>query len=102
MDRQPGIEVTVLRDIGWRLWDPIGLGGPEGGWPEDCADEYDRYLRTAAEMLEQGRPSDEVVEYLAQIVSDHMGLGSRSADRASCVATVEALATYVQSFRDGR
>ena len=101
MDRQPGIELTVLRDIGWRLWDPIGLGGPEGAWPEDGADEYDRYLREVAEMLEQGRPSDDVVEFLTQIVSDHMGLGSRSADRASCIATVDALATYVHSLRNG-
>ena len=43
-----------LRDIGWTLWDPIGLLPPEGEW-DDCANrsfagEYDQYLIAAADM----------------------------------------------------
>ncbi|MBB4630217.1 hypothetical protein SAMN04244581_04955, partial [Paracoccus denitrificans] len=46
----PRIKLSKLRDIGWSLWDPIGLLDPEspaGRWDDEAnlsfADEYDSY-----------------------------------------------------------
>ena len=34
------MDLDKLREIGWALWNPIGLAGP----PATPADEYDAYL----------------------------------------------------------
>jgi hypothetical protein len=67
-------DLQTIRDIGWRLWDPIGLNGPNGPPPE-AADEYDRYLLEAVAMLRGGKPLQEVIATLVDIESEHMGLG---------------------------
>jgi hypothetical protein len=33
------IQLSRLREIGWKLWDPIGLADDKGSPPEGCADE---------------------------------------------------------------
>ena len=43
----PTFEIARLREIGWTLWDPIGLA-PIG---DDCDDEHDRYLLQMAAIL---------------------------------------------------
>lgn len=62
----PKVRIARVRDIGWNLWDPIGLLG-EGGhfpgkWSDDqnqrFADEYDRYLIDAAHQLRRGVPPE--------------------------------------------
>lgn len=40
----PKIQLTRLREIGWKLWDPIGLADENGSCDEERADEYDQYL----------------------------------------------------------
>ena len=54
----PKLKLSRLRDIGWSIWDPIGLMGSEQNWDdEDCrpfADEYDSYLIQAAGQLRRG------------------------------------------------
>ena len=76
----PKIKLSRLRDIGWSLWDPIGLLSPERLWEsDDCrafADEYDSYLLEVADQLRRGASDAEVVGYLAQIEAEHMGLGT--------------------------
>ena len=102
MDLYPKIKLSALRDIGWKLWDPIGLGSPGEGWPEHCADEYDRYLLHVVGMLNQGKSSEEAVEYLDWVGSEHMGLGpSNPLARNACVATVEAIIAYLQGLPEG-
>ncbi len=45
------IELSVLRDIGWNEWDPIGLLAPGQTWDhEPFADEFDGYLLKAAQL----------------------------------------------------
>lgn len=93
----PRVQLSKLRDIGWRLWDPIGLLSSDGtsheDWEDDdCqgfADEYDRYLVFAASQLKRGEQPDQVVQYLVEIEANHMGLGEgpTSRDRAKAVVT---------------
>ena len=42
--KSPNFDIKRLREIGWKDWDPIGLGPPE----EPFDDEYDSYLLRAA------------------------------------------------------
>ena len=95
MTARPKFQLSRLRDIGWSLWDPIGLRGLEGQ-PDD---EYDSYLLQAAGRLWNGASEEEVATYLVNIERDYMGLGSGSGvdERARKVA--EALNRYVSELR---
>lgn len=76
---RPPLQLSRLRDIGWKLWDPIGLlrfessGGTWEGKP--FVDEYDGYLTAVASMLRDGRSTDECEAFLVEIAVVHMGLG---------------------------
>ena len=76
----PRIKLSQLRDIGWSLWDPIGLICVDQNWSdEDClpfANEYDNYLIQAASQLRRGVPASDVADYLTKIEVEYMGLGS--------------------------
>ena len=51
------------------VWDPIGVNGiPE------AADEYDSYIGDFYEMLVTRRPRQEIIDRLAYLEGDHMGL----------------------------
>ena len=77
----PKINLSRLRDIGWSLWDPIGLLKPGQRWEDDeCrsfADEYDNYLLDAAGQLRRGIATPTVIAYLVDIEANYMGLGQR-------------------------
>lgn len=96
---QPRVKLSKLRDIGWNLWDPIGLLGPSGHspgrWSEKAnqrfADEYDNYLISAASQLKQGEPRDQVVSYLVHVEAEYMGLGERPTSRERAEAVVAAI-----------
>jgi|EndMetStandDraft_4_1072995.scaffolds.fasta_scaffold74443_3 hypothetical protein len=95
----PKISLSALRGIGWGHWDPIGLAPMEGGWPTGCADEYDSYLKHAADMCARGASREEIVAYLTQIASGHMGLSVISVDAAA--TTADAIAAYMRSLPEG-
>ncbi|WP_028958117.1 hypothetical protein [Sulfitobacter sp. 20_GPM-1509m] len=96
---RPRIKLSKLRDIGWTLWDPIGLlsaqGVFHGKWNEQAnqgiADEYDGYLISAASQLRSGEPLLQVIEYLVQVESEHMALGIGPTTRERAVAVVTAI-----------
>ena len=96
---QPKIKLSRLRDIGWSLWDPIGLGSPGDGWPESCADEYDSYLLKVSTMLCAGESREDASQYLCQIAGAHMGLSHVDADAATAAAN--AIADYLETLPDG-
>lgn len=77
-------KLTRLRDIGWSLWDPIGLLQPGQTWRDaECqpfSDEYDHYLFKTADLLRQGFSDAEVIEYLVDIETNHMAFGAEMAD----------------------
>ncbi|TNE32739.1 MAG: hypothetical protein EP349_00985 [Alphaproteobacteria bacterium] len=95
MKPRPKIKLSRLRDIGWSLWDPIGLL-PDGDlWTNkdnSCfADEYDSYLLQAAGQLKQGVSDAEVIDYLMKIETEYMGLGERRDTRKRAEAVVAAI-----------
>ena len=86
------IRLSRLRDIGWTLWDPINLTNEGETWDQKpYADEYDSYLMQAAGQLRRKVPVTEVVDYLVQIESVHMGFGSSPSQRKACEKVVAAI-----------
>ena len=89
---RPKIRLSRLRDIGWTIWDPIGLLDEGETWDQKpYADEYDSYLMQAAGQLRRNVPVTEVVDYLVQIESVHMGFGSSPSQREVCEKVVAAI-----------
>lgn len=75
-DTYADINIDKLRDIGWTLWDPLGLLSVHEDWHgTSSADEYDRYLYAALQVLRNGQSVEDVVDYLFLIQSQYMGLG---------------------------
>ena len=90
--------VSRLREIGWKLWDPIGLADQLGMPPEHAADEYDRYLLDVASMLDRGASKTEAAGYLTGVASESMGLADVDSDAVE--ATVDAIADYLMSLTE--
>ena len=94
---RPSVKLSVLRDVGWKHWDPVRLDGCEGGWRRsNAADEYDRYLARVAGRLQSGEPSEVLVDYLVGIETGHMGLAGSSTTRLRAEATVAAIREQVE------
>ncbi|MBL4875020.1 MAG: hypothetical protein JKY10_00785 [Cohaesibacteraceae bacterium] len=75
MVTKPRIRLSRLRDIGWSLWDPIGILSPGDCWQQIAfPDEYDAYLLCVASQLRQGATEQVAVDYLVEIELNHMGL----------------------------
>lgn len=93
------LKLSVLRDIGWEQWDPIGLRGSEGGWRRShAADEYDRYMRRVADGLQGGEPGAALIDYLVSIETLHMRLTETPATRARAEATVATVREHLRSI----
>lgn len=91
----PKIRLSRLRDIGWSIWDPIGILGSDQNWNDkDClqfANEYDNYLISAASQLRRNAPAEQVVRHLMDIEIECMGLGKRDTTRKRAEAVVIAI-----------
>ncbi|TNM66203.1 hypothetical protein [Aliirhizobium smilacinae] len=85
----PGMseDLQTIRDIGWSLWDPIGLN-THNGPPAEAIDEYDSYLLEAIAMLRDGRPLQDVIATLVDIESEHMALGESPDSEERATQTV--------------
>jgi hypothetical protein len=91
------IELSRLREIGWKDWDPIGLAG--SGCP---ADEYDSYLLQVVSRLRRGDAVAEIAEYLIRVASERMGLGEgSSATRDAAETTVVHIQQYLETLPPG-
>jgi hypothetical protein len=96
MISRPTFQLSRLREIGWAKWDPIGVGGPDHGWP---ADEYDAYLLQAAGQLWNGHSNEEVADYLVRIETQYMGLDAAPGIRLRAFEVAKSLGDYVETFR---
>ena len=96
MSGRPSFPLSRLREIGWSKWDPIGVGGPDHGWP---ADEYDSYLLQAAGQLWNGQPDEVVADYLVKIETEHMGLTAAPGIHARALNVAKAVHEYVETLR---
>ena len=96
------IRLSRLRDIGWRCWDPIALGGPDGDWADSAAaDEYDGYLLQIARMVRQNEGDDTAAQHLVWAESEHMGLGMRADTLERARATIAAIRADDQLWNEG-
>ena len=99
MPWRPSVKLSVLRDIGWDQWDPIGLNGSDGGWRRsNAADEYDRYLMRVVDCLQSGESNETLVDYLVSVETIHMRQSATSTSRSRAEATVAALREQVKAF----
>ena len=96
MSARPEFKLSVLREIGWSQWNPVGL---ERLW-DDTDDEYDSYLLQAAGRLWNGEDEEAVASYFASIEEDYMGLGHGFGIKHRARATAKAIHDYVESLRD--
>ncbi len=95
MSKRPKLRLSRLRDIGWSLWDPIGLKNEGERWEDlHYADEYDTYLMRAAGMLRRGASVEEVTDYLVETEVETMALGRAEVK--------ERARTVVLAIRDDR
>ncbi len=98
MERTTETEIAALRQIGWDFWDPIGIRSPDSDdWRGPAADEYDAYMLSVAAQLRGGVSEEQAANYLDQIASDYIGLGTGTAEaHAASVRTVAAIAEYLR------
>ena len=94
MPSKPEFDLTRLREIGWDLWDPIGLRGVT-----NVDDEYDRYLLRAADRIWSGADEHKIKEYLRAIEANGMGLGDSESGRRRAAEAARALIDYVETLR---
>ena len=94
----PRVKLSILRDIGWEKWDPIGLlpmvgEGSKWDHPDNLhfANEYDRYLVSAASQLRRGADAEDIINYLIRIEADHMGMGIGPSTRPRAKSVVKAI-----------
>ncbi|MGI9383194.1 MAG: hypothetical protein ACR2PO_08565 [Methyloligellaceae bacterium] len=92
------LKLSRIRDIAWSIWDPIGLRGLEGDWPDD---EYDTYVLRAAGMIRNGHSLKVVADYLVEIEEFYMGLGRKSDTRKRAEQTAKAIRQYLDELPDG-
>jgi hypothetical protein len=93
------ISLARLRDIGWKLWDPLAIRPPIGLWPDDGEDQYDPFLLHASTMMYHGRSRQDAALYLIQVASDL--LGRADIDRVAAATTANAIADYLQTLPGG-
>lgn len=92
------IQLSRLRNIGWELWDPIGLKDVRDS---GCEDEYDAYLLQVVSRLTQRDALSDVASYLVKVESENMGLGFTTSALSRATATVEAIEAYLKSLPTG-
>lgn len=93
------MQLSLLREFGWKLWDPIGLANDEGSPDEGCANDYDSYLHHVVSMICRGASQNEATAYFTNIASEDMGLSE--VDPEAAAATSHAIADDLISLPDG-
>ena len=76
-----------------RRWDPIGV------ICESNQDEYDSYAQEFASRLDAQMPVDKIVEFMRQLVLEHIGLSFF--DEACARSCATELAVFWRSWKDG-
>ncbi len=84
--------LPILRAIGWKSWNPIGLDGP----PDTPADEYDEYLLSTARQAADGASINDMTDYLIAIAIEDMRL--THCDRGRAAQTAAAIKAYVDDL----
>lgn len=95
-------ELEAVREIGWKFWDPIGVGPDEGeDWREmSHADEYDMYLLAAMIWTRQGYGVEQIARILVQNETESMCIPRSTRQEARALRTAQALRDYVEMRPD--
>lgn len=104
MASYPVVQLSRLREIGWALWDPIGLRQISGDdWRDGgaCADEYDDYLLQVVSRLRRGESHEAIAGYLEETETDRMGLNRTFNITKRAEATVAAISDYLMTLPPG-
>lgn len=97
--KRPKLKLPRLRDIGWSLWDPIGLLEKGEAWEGQAFEgEYDSYLIRAAGMVRNGENTENIIDYLYDIEINHMGLGAPVMERIFCSRIKSRIAIVVDAI----
>jgi hypothetical protein len=94
------IRLSRLRDIGWRCWDPMGLGASDDWEKSAAGGEYDVYLLSVARMLRHNESDETCAQYLLRAESENLRLGARADARARADATIAAIRGDDQLWMD--
>lgn len=86
------VEPSIIRDLGWKFWDPIGLRDNR----KHCEDEYDTYLLGVMGMFANRVDRDEIVEYLVNCERRFMRGNDSTRRRAECL--VSEIEKYVSTL----
>ena len=101
MSKHPKINLQRLREIGWSIWDPLGLSEEAEEWQgEAFADEYDSYLLKAAGMVRNGKEDREIIAYLVRSEADDMGMGDSMTARLHAHQLVKAIRADAMLWSD--
>lgn len=93
MAANPKPDLRRLREIGWTLWDPIGLLADPVAWESaGFADEYDTYLLYAAALLRQGESIEVSAAYLIRAETELMAMPVRADTTCRAEAVARAIA----------
>ncbi len=104
MTSHPIVQLSRLREIGWSLWDPIGLRQVSGDeWRDGgaCADEYDSYLLQVVSRLRRGETHAAIAAYLEDMETVRMGLNRAFDIGERAGATVAAISDYLAPLPPG-
>ena len=100
MSKRPKLRLSRLRDIGWSLWDPIGLNDFGDDWESvTFADEYDSYLIKVAGMLKNGESAEKAASYLVHSETVNMGLSFRPEMKSRARIVVQAIQNDKELWR---
>ena len=94
MGRRYLYKLSKLRDLSWGIWDPIGMKESR----VHCEDEYDAYLIRVIGMFTEDVPKSEIVAYLIEVESEHMGLGINPTTRFRAEQLVGAIMQYQKTL----
>ena len=89
--------LAALREIGWSVWDPIGLSAERANCVDECVDEYDGYLLAASGKLANGASEDKVADYLVFIENGHMGMPKSDTARNRAFTTARRISALIAS-----
>ncbi|KQT50064.1 hypothetical protein ASG52_08305 [Methylobacterium sp. Leaf456] len=96
MSPKPPIKLSVLRDIGWKEWDPIRLLADGEVWDhQPFADEYDGYLLKVAGDLRRGASLQDVIDYLLVTERGNLGPTYSKDQEARAERTARAIQAYM-------
>ena len=100
MTALPPLQLSRLRDIGFFIWDPIGIMFREKTWVNQrFADEYDSYmLQAASNLCRDIWTVEEAAQFLLGIECGHIGMDEQRDSATRALATAKAIKAYVDGL----